>query len=152
MNEPLDLTRTLLDWSGVFMRRSMRDFMQYTRQTGFSITQMNVLMHLYYRGPGEVKSIVEVMQVSPAASSQIVERMVQQGLVSRVESASDRRVRQVNVTAEGRKIVEQSIAARRKWMESLMTALSDDQKNAIASALQILTENALRLEKGEQTR
>ena len=39
----------------------------------------------------------DLMQVSPAGASQMVERLVQQGLVRRVESPGDRRVRQVHL-------------------------------------------------------
>jgi DNA-binding MarR family transcriptional regulator len=146
MNDSPELSKVLLEWSAVFARLSMRDFMQHTRATGFSISQMNVLMQLYYRGPIEVTSFVELMQVSPAAISQMVERMVQQGLVRREESPTDRRVRTVHLTDHGRQVVEESIAARRRWMESLLASLTEAQEKSIANALQTLTENALRLE------
>ena len=80
---------------------------------------MSVLVHLYYRGPREVMGFADLMQVSPAGASQMVERLVQQGLVHRVESRGDRRVRQVHLTEAGRQMVETSIAARQKWVEEL---------------------------------
>jgi DNA-binding MarR family transcriptional regulator len=150
MSDELNLTQVILDWSQIFMRRSMRDFTHYTRSTGQSLGQMNVLMHLYYKGPSEVMNFSELMEVSPAGASQMVDRMVQQGLVLRAESPDDRRVRIVNITAQGRKLVEDSISARQVWMEELMKTLTGEQKNQIAMALKTLTEKAIQLEDGEK--
>ncbi len=147
MSDTPDLPQTLLEWSAVFMRRSMHDFMYYTRSSGLSLALMNVLMRLHYHGPCEVTELVGTMQVSRAAASQMVERMVQQDLVLRVESPDDRRVRLVHLTHKGRQVVEESIAARQKWMEALMDTLSPEQQTTIASALQTLTAAARSLDK-----
>ena len=87
-----DLTRELLDWMATFMRLSMHDFSHYARSTGLSLAQMNVLLHLYYKGPSEIMRFCDIMQLSAAGVSQTVERMVQQGVIYRVEDTSDRRV------------------------------------------------------------
>jgi MarR family transcriptional regulator, 2-MHQ and catechol-resistance regulon repressor len=146
MKDDVDLSKILLDWSAMFMRLSMRDFVQYSRTNGFSLAQMNVLMHLYYRGPLEVTQFVELLQISPPAASQLVERLVQSNLVLRTESSTDRRIRMVSLTEAGRKIVEDSVSVREHWLESLMTTLSKQQKHAIAEALKTLTENAQQLD------
>ena len=142
----LDLPKIVLDWSAVFMRLTMHDLNRYTRATGLSLAQMNVLLHLYFRGPSEVMTLTDLMQVSPAGASQMVERMVQQGLVRRVETPEDRRVREVHLTEQGKMAVEASIAPRRQWMEALMARLTDEQEAAIAEALLVLTEKAMQLE------
>ena len=132
MRNEVDLTKILLDWSAMFMRLSMRDFVQYSRTNGLSLAQMNVLMHLYYRGPLGVTKFVELLQISPPAASQLVERLVHSSLVLRTESPNDRRIRMVNLTEAGRKIVEESVSARQHWLESLMTSLPEEKKRAIA--------------------
>jgi DNA-binding MarR family transcriptional regulator len=126
----------------MFMRLSMRDFVQYSRTNGLSLAQMNVLMYLCYRGPLEVTQFVELLQISPPAASQLVERLVHSSLVLRTESPNDRRIRMVSLTEAGRKIVEESVSARQHWLESLMTSLTEEQKQAIADTLKTLTENA----------
>ena len=115
-----DVAKILLDWSSVFMRRSMHDFMQYTRTTNISMAQINVMMWLYYHKSCEVMQLEEVMQVSRPAASQMVERMVQQGLVTRTESPTDRRARLVNLSERGIEFVEAAISARRKWISDLV--------------------------------
>jgi DNA-binding MarR family transcriptional regulator len=138
--------QAVLDWSTVFMRISMQDFNRHTRSAGFSFVQMNVLMHLYYGGPREVMAFSELLQVSPAGASQMIERLVQQGLVQRCESPDDRRVRLVHLTGRGRQVVDESIRARQQWVERLVASLSEEERHAVGQALRVLTEQAARLE------
>ncbi len=140
-----DLTTMVLDWSTTFIRLSLHDFNRYTRGVGLSLAQMTVLMHLYYQGPGEVTNFCEMMQLSPAGASQMIERMVQQGVVQRTETPGDRRVRLVSLTEQGRQVVEESIAARQSWVEQLVAGLSAEEGEQVAKALGILNEHAGKL-------
>jgi len=139
MNKP-DLTEILVDWSNEFLRLVMHEFTHSARASGLSFPQLNVLMHLYYSGPSEVMNFADVMQVSHPGASQMVERMVQQGLVRRMETPEDRRVRLVYLTDEGRHVLETIIASRRTWMEEIVKNLSEDEKNIASGALSILYE------------
>jgi DNA-binding MarR family transcriptional regulator len=147
--DDIALTQTILDWSTVLVRDSMHDFNRYARAAGLSLTQLYLLLHLYYRGPSEVMNFTELMQVSPAGASQMIERMVQQGLLQRVESPDDRRVRLVNLTSEGRKIVEESTTARRKSIDGLVTSLSQEEKVTIEKVLAMLKQKLEPLEIAE---
>jgi DNA-binding MarR family transcriptional regulator len=144
--ETPDLTKILLDWSSTFIRLSLHDFNRFARNAGLSLAQMNVLMHLYYQGPSEVTNFCEMMQITPAGASQMIERMVQQGMVQRAETPGDRRVRLVHLTDQGRQVVLESIAARQAWIDRLAQSLSPEDQERIALALQRLNEEASRLE------
>lgn len=137
-----DLSQLVLDWSALFLRLSMRDLQQHARNAGISLAQMHVLLHLHLAGPREVMEFVEFMQVSPAGASQMVERLVQQGLVYRLETPGDRRVRQVHLTRQGQQVVEASLAARRQWVEGLLAKFGEEQKEAIGQALRALGQRA----------
>jgi DNA-binding MarR family transcriptional regulator len=147
MDNP-DLTKIILDWMAIFVRLSMHDFNRFTRSAGLSMPQMNVLLNLYYKGPAEVMAFAEPMHLSPAGASQLVDRMVQQGLVRREESPADRRVRLVQLTDQGRRVVDESILARGQWVANLIDSMNADEKTQVAQALQILTEKAVRLDNG----
>jgi DNA-binding MarR family transcriptional regulator len=134
-----ELAQLLLDWSSEFVRLSMHDINRCARSHGLSFTQMNVLMHLYYQGPREVMEFTEYVQVSPAGASQMVERLVQQGLVVRVEDPEDRRVRRVHLTEPGRAVGEESLALRRQWADSLVASLSAEQQASLGQAIRLLT-------------
>ena len=140
------LTAVLRTWSEVFMRRSMHDFMQFSRQFGLSMTQINVLFHLHYGGQCGVSDLGEHLGVSSAAASQMVDRLVGMGLLQRSEDPDDRRVKHLALTAKGEALVLESIEARRRWMEGLTTALTIQQQEAIIAALTTLTQAAKKLE------
>lgn len=139
-------TEALLEWSTIFFRATMHEFYRFTRANNLSLAQMNVLIHLYYKGPREVMDLTELMQFSPAGASQMVERMVQMSWVLRTESPEDRRVRLVQLTGEGRKIVEASIAARQAWVDRLAAAMDPEEREAVALAVARLSAAALREE------
>lgn len=141
-----ELSKLLLEWSTLFMRISLRDFNHYTRSIGVSITQMTVLMHLYYQGDAPLVHFCEMMEITPAAASQMVERMVQQGLVSRKEIPEDRRVRMVEITEKGRGLIEESITARQDWVDRLTASLAEEDRLQISAAITTLTTHAVKLE------
>jgi DNA-binding MarR family transcriptional regulator len=144
--EPVQLTAILLEWSTTFIRLSLHDFNRYTRGAGLSLPQMTILLHLHYQGANEVTQICEMMQVTPAGASQMIDRMVQQGMVRREEAPGDRRVRLVKLTDKGRKVVLESIAARQAWIEDLVAGLPPAEIERIGSALLTLNQAASTME------
>lgn len=139
------LSETVMDWSTTFIRLSLHDFNRYIRMAGLSLGQMTVLMHLHFRGPTEVTHFCDMMQVTPAGASQMIERMVKQGMVERIESPTDRRVRLVNLTNQGRDIVLESITARQEWISQLIESLSTEERDQISAALTTLNHHAKKL-------
>jgi DNA-binding MarR family transcriptional regulator len=132
----------LHEWTRAFMHRSFHDFKRYMDASGLSASQINALMRLYHTEACGVSDIGEDVGISNAAASQMIDRLVQMGMVERTEKLSDRRVKQLTLTAEGRSLVEKGIAARSRWMEKLSGVLSEDQQAEISSALAHLIEAA----------
>ena len=145
MNES-DLTTILLDWSKIFTRLTLHDLNRFTRNAGLTLAQMNVLMHLHYRSPSEVSNFCEMMQISPAGASQMIERMVQSGLVQRHEIPGDRRVRLVELTDHGRQIIQESLLSRLVWINQLVEALPIEERQSISTILLKLNEFAAKLD------
>ena len=136
----------LREWAAVFMRRSMRDFVQLSKNSGLSISQMGALFRLYHGGFCGVSDLGDHLGVTNAAASQMVERMVQHGLLARVEDPEDRRGKKISLTLKGRELVEESIEARRRWIEQLTHTLTVDEQEAIITALKTLTAVARQVE------
>lgn len=141
-----EATQAILDWTAIFMRLSMNDFLRFARSSGLSWAQMAVLLHLHYRGPREVMACGDLLQLSPAGASQMIERLVQGGLVQRSETPDDRRVRLVHLTAAGQQVVAESIQAQQGWLAPLLAALTAEQRTAVSQALRLLTEQAAHLD------
>lgn len=131
------------------MRRSMHDFISFSKESGLSLPQINTLFHLYHGSRFGVSDIGELLGVTNAAASQMIDRLVQNGLIERSEDPIDRRVKQLKLTGDGRAIVEERIEVRRRWMEQLTKALTDSEQESIISALILLINAAQRIA-GEQ--
>jgi DNA-binding MarR family transcriptional regulator len=138
---------TLGKWIEVFMRRSMHNFISYSKEKGLSMSQIGALFRIFRGGRSSVSDIGDNLGVTSAAASQMLERLVQQGLILREEDPDDRRVRQVVLTDKGRQILQESLAARQGWLENLAYTLTDIEKEQIAAALNILIDKANQLEK-----
>jgi DNA-binding MarR family transcriptional regulator len=133
---------TLQRWIGVFMQRSMRDFMGYARERGLSMSQLGALFQIRRRGSSGVTDLGDDLGVTSSAASQMLERLVQQGLILRSEDPSDRRVKQIVLTEKGIQVLQESIRARQSWLSDLTETLSDSEKEAITAALNILIDRA----------
>ncbi len=139
-------TRVLREWAEVFMHRSMRDFKRFMDDSGLSASQVNALMRLYHSGACSVSDISNHLGITNAAASQMIDRLVNQGLLQRSEDQRDRRNKVITLASRGKELIEQGIEARRLWMESLTSAFTPAEQQQIIHALTLLTQAARRLE------
>ncbi len=137
-----ELVNALLKWTEVLMHRSMQKFMFYAKERGLSMPQIGALFQIHRRGVLSVSDIGNEMGVSSAAASQMLDRLVQQGLIGRTEDPNDRRGKQIVLTEKGEHIRQESIRARQDWMNSLVEQLTHVEREQVAAALNILIERA----------
>lgn len=136
------LPESLHAWMETFMRRTMSDFLRYSRESGVSMHQFGALFYLHRKGICGVSEVGEDLGVTNAAASQMIDRLVQQGLLQRSEDPHDRRVKQLVLTQKGEDLIRAAIQARHSWMEELNNRLNPKQQAQIISALDQLTEAA----------
>ena len=140
------LVKTLMDWIEVFMRRSMRNFLLYFKQNGFSVTQIAALFLIHHKGTSSVSDIGDGLEITTPAASQLLERLVQQGLVVRSEDPNDRRLRQIALSKQGEVVLQEGLQARQKWLEDLVKLMSPGEQEQVIAALNIMLEKANQLE------
>jgi len=129
---------TLQDWIEVSMRHSMRNFLRYARESGLSMSHFGAIFHVHRIGSCGVTEMGEHLGVTSAAASQMLDRLVGQGLVIRTEDPADRRVKRIELTEKGQQVFDEGIQARESWMGKLAGVLSEEEKGSIASALSIM--------------
>ena len=74
-------------------------------ETGIDDTDFRILEALLNKGPSPVNTIGPKVHLTPGSISTAVERLVERGLVSRIESPDDRRVRVVSLTPKGKELI-----------------------------------------------
>lgn len=135
----------LQQWMEVSMHRSIRHFICYARESGLSMSQLGTLFHLNRAGSSGVTDLGDHLGVTSAAASQMLDRLVRQGLILRLEDPSDRRVKQIVLTDKGLHVLHESIRARQGWLTDLAETLSDAEKEDVTAALDILIDKANQL-------
>lgn len=136
----------LLDWIDVLMRHSMPDLLTFARENDLSMSQIGALFHIHRRGASGVTRLGDDLGVTSAAASQILERLVRLELVTRTEDPQDRRLRQLELTAKGRQVLQASLRARQRWLTALANTLTPDEAALVTGTLSTLIARANQLE------
>src|SRR5258708_7786322 len=91
------------------MMKAMRALTKYAtadiEKTGLGLTDFCLLERLLHKGPAPVNALGPMVDLTPGSISTAVDRLVAKGLVSRVESQEDRRVRVVALTSRGKDLI-----------------------------------------------
>lgn len=129
---------TFIQWLEIFMHRSMQGTIQYARENGLSMSMLGTLFHLNHQGQAGVSDLGQALGVSSAAASQMLDRLVEEGLIERVEDPQDRRMKRITLTEKGCRIFREGMRARMSWLKELGEVLSDHEKVQVTSALQLM--------------
>jgi DNA-binding MarR family transcriptional regulator len=140
------LIQTIRQFMDFAMHHSMRERAHFAKATGLSMPQFGILMQLHYRGNCGVSDIGERFDITNAAASQLVEKLVQSGLIQREEDPTDRRAKLLNLTDKGRQWIQQGIEERYRWVDQLAAKLTAEERAKVDEALQIMTQAAKELE------
>lgn len=102
---------------------------------GISDTDFRVLEALLNKGPLPVNSIGPKVHLTPGSISVAVDRLLEKGLVSRVESCGDRRVRIVALTKKGRHLIVPIYRKHSAEIAKMFTDASAKELRILESAL-----------------
>ncbi|MCB2210330.1 MarR family transcriptional regulator [bacterium] len=137
----------LREWMEASMHRTFHIFIKHNRESGLSLSQINTLFRLYHHGPDSVQDLADHLGITNAAVSQLLDSLIEAGLLTRSEDPSDRRMKRIELTADGRGLVEKSVERRQAWLFDLVNAFSDSEKAQILPALTLLKQRTLELNK-----
>lgn len=140
------LIQTIRQFMDFAMHHSMRERAHFAKATGLSMPQFGILMQLHYRQNCGVSDLSERFDITNAAASQLVDKLVQSGLILREEDPHDRRARLLNLTDKGRQLIQQGMDGRYRWVDQLASKLTPEERNKVNEAMQIMTEAAKALE------
>ncbi len=123
----------------------IQDFMHFLHQTGLSRHEVHALLHIYHSGECQISEIGALSGSSAAAASQLVERLVQQGLVQRSEDPANRRIKRLRLTDKGLKLIHEGVTSNR-FLGELMQALPASQHKTVLTAFDYLAQAAQKVQ------
>ena len=110
--------------------------------TGLGDSDFRVLEVLLHKGPLPVNAIGPKVFLTPGSISIAVDRLCDKGLVTRTESPTDRRVRVVALSGEGRALIKRLFKVHAKEMEALADVFSPGERLRLMNALRQLGKRA----------
>jgi len=115
---------------------SLLGFTEHTlKDSGLGESEFRILEALLHKGPMPVNTIGPKVFLTPGSISVAVDRLLKRGLVSRTSNAEDRRVRVVDLTASGRRLIEQVFASHSRQVDRLADVLSLKERRQVARGL-----------------
>jgi DNA-binding MarR family transcriptional regulator len=146
MTKSPQFSEAIRSWMDVFMHRSMRGWGLFAKSTGLSMPQFSVMMQLHHRGNCAIGDISERFDITNAAASQLVDKLVQSSFIKREEDPQDRRAKMLNLTDKGKDLIQRGIEERYRWVDQLSEKLTIEERARVTDALNIMTRAAQELE------
>ena len=131
------------------MMKAMRALTRYAaadiEEIGLGLSDFGVLEVLLHKGPLPVNTIGPIVDLTPGSISIAVDRLFAKGLVSRVESSEDRRVRIVALTARGKALIDSAFRKHSGQMRKAFAELSPEELRSLEAALKKVGKRAAAL-------
>lgn len=99
-----------------------------------TLPQFRVLVLLSADGPTRMGAIAERMGAVPSTFTRSVDRMVAGGWIVRSENPDSRREVLIELTDDGRRLVEAVTERRRREVRDVLELLSDEDRTLVARA------------------
>jgi MarR family transcriptional repressor of emrRAB len=131
--EPALLLRTL-----ILVGRALGELMEEAlRPYGLNDTEFRVLVNLHSlpEGTGHPGELCAAAQQTPANMTRITDTLVARGLMTRVASVHDRRRQILQLTDEGRALIQRMVPAAFEPLRSLLTVLPAPELQQILGQL-----------------
>lgn len=129
--DPAPLVQRLI---ALVNRKSAGESTSFMHASGLTMPQIVVLFALR-RAEASISELAQRLRMSLPATSQLVDRLVEAGLIDRTEDAADRRVRRISILPAGLRYLEQFGEMRSREIEDALRSLSADTRALLAAAL-----------------
>jgi MarR family transcriptional regulator, 2-MHQ and catechol-resistance regulon repressor len=109
------------------------------KKAGLGDSDYRVLEALLQKGPLPVNTIGEIVDLTTGSITTAIDRMEAKWLVVRKNHLDDRRMRLVELTAKGRRLIEKAYAQYSSDLEDAVSLLSREDRLALIDLLQRLS-------------
>lgn len=116
--------------------RSMETYLTNSlSQLGIGLSDFMILEILLHKGPMSMSSIGEKVLLANGSMTAAADRLEKLGYVSRCSEGADKRVRNLGLTAEGRKVSKKLFTQHERDIEAVMTGLCPNQRRMMREGL-----------------
>lgn len=116
--------------------RSMEAYIESTVSAqGIGLSDFMILEALMHKGPMSMSQIGDKVLLANPSMTAAVDRLEKLGYVSRCSGTSDKRVRTVDLTKEGRKVIRRIFAQHEEDLEEVMAGVCATMRGPVRDAL-----------------
>lgn len=115
---------------------------QHWIELNLSIAQLKSLLFIAAEGKTNFKKIAEALGVTPPNITGIIDRLVEQGLVSRTENPEDRRIMMLQVTEKGQKLLINLRESRVSFFKQALSRMKQEELQSLSQGLSALIKAA----------
>src|SRR4029078_7344454 len=110
------------------MHRALHERLHFAKSLGLSMPQLSVLVQLHFRGVCGMADVSKRFEITPAAASKLVDKLVQNGMIRREEDPRDRRAKCLNLTDKGKELLQRNFDERYRWVDELAEKLTPEDR------------------------
>lgn len=109
-----------------------------TVEEGMTPSLMSALASVNRLGPITLGDLAGTEKVTPPMATKLANGLEDRGLVTRTGCTDDKRVTRLELTTEGRGLLERSHRRRNAWLAQRFEGLSEDERIALAEAVTVI--------------
>ena len=114
--------------------RLLRRLRKFDSETQISAPKLSALSVLVFGGPQSLNDLANAEQVRAPTMSRLVVELETEGLVRKTVDAKDKRGVKIAATAKGQALMERGRARRLQHLSAAITALTAEERKALALA------------------
>lgn len=109
---------------------------------GLTMPQLRLMFIVRDRSQCSVGELADRLNVRPATVTGLTDRLVKQNLIERQDHPSDRRVVQIVLTPEGRRVLSEIEVASRAYFDAIFERMPEKDVEQLVDLLQELADTA----------
>ncbi len=114
--------------------------------TGLCNSDFAIMEALLHKGPLQIGEIAERVLLTSGSMTAAINRLESNGYVKRMKKVEDARCREVELTPEGRKIIEAAYSKHEKNLERVAEGLAPEERSELVRLLKKIGYHAAHME------
>ncbi|KIL06993.1 UNVERIFIED_ORG: MarR family transcriptional regulator [Clostridium botulinum] len=98
-------------------------------------------LHVFMKEGCSLSELSKKLRISKPSASNLIDRMVSSGLVTRISNSEDRRSIKILITSKGIKIIEQAINRDKDFRLQILNFLSNEERQTLYKILVKMEKN-----------
>ncbi len=115
-------------------------FVKHTSSTGLTAVQFGILLSVLEFPAIDATRIAELLSIDKTTIGDIIQRLVNKGLLLRETNAKDKRSKRVELTDEGRRVVQEVIRVRAAIADDILSPLTPRERATLIKLLRKLVD------------